>query len=188
MADFEEAVKDHSMVIELDSGVHRSLYFSNNGGSVYHFRINTWPGHLCISGDMGTYVFSRLEDMFEFFRGDKVNLSYWSEKIQSESRFGSGVMEFSQEKLVEQVREWVADTSSDVRDEVEESLIPYITDVGEGAALNEIYNFSGTANFSDFFTDLSPWCYRNYTVHFEWCCEAIVWAIKKYDEESVNDK
>lgn len=50
--------------------------------------------YLCYTGDMGTYVFQRLTDMFEFFRTDReykkrnggklaVNLSYWGEKLQA---------------------------------------------------------------------------------------------------------
>jgi hypothetical protein len=48
------------------------------------FDVVTWPGHLSISGDMGCFVFTRVDDMFTFFRGheDAPNLGYsakWGE-------------------------------------------------------------------------------------------------------------
>jgi len=80
----------HELRIVVDDGEHRHLQFRRPGTYCYGFDIVTWPGHLAISGDMGTAVFSRLHDMFEFFRatpaqhekagGLFVNDSYWAEK------------------------------------------------------------------------------------------------------------
>ncbi len=80
----------HELRIVVDDGVHRHLQFRRPGTYCYGFDIVTWPGHLAISGDMGTAVFSRLHDMFEFFRakpgehekagGLFVNDGYWAEK------------------------------------------------------------------------------------------------------------
>lgn len=80
----------HELRIVFDDGVHRHLQFRRPGTYCYGFDIVTWPGHLAISGDMGTAVFSRLHDMFEFFRAEPaehekagglfVNDGYWAEK------------------------------------------------------------------------------------------------------------
>ncbi|PAM73187.1 hypothetical protein CEK00_04890 [Stenotrophomonas maltophilia] len=80
----------HALRILVDDGVHRHLQFRRPGTYSYGFDIVTWPGHLAISGDMGTAVFNRLHDMFEFFRakpaehekagGLFVNDGYWAEK------------------------------------------------------------------------------------------------------------
>ncbi|MBP2482925.1 hypothetical protein J3A72_003217 [Stenotrophomonas sp. PvP093] len=80
----------HELRIVVNDGVHRHLQFRRPGTYCYGFDIVTWPGHLAISGDMGTAVFSRLHDMFEFFRakpaehekagGLFVNDGYWAEK------------------------------------------------------------------------------------------------------------
>ena len=89
---FLRDVRDHKMIIELDQGVHRSIRFGRPGSSAYHFRLNTWPGHLAISGDMGSYVFSRTADMFEFFRDSamtgRINPGYWHEKADAVDRNG----------------------------------------------------------------------------------------------------
>ncbi|HDS1390376.1 TPA: hypothetical protein UOJ32_000335 [Stenotrophomonas maltophilia] len=92
----------HELRIVVDDGVHRHLQFRRPGTYCYGFDIVTWPGHLAISGDMGTAVFSRLHDMFEFFRatpaehekagGLFVNDGYWAEKCEAND---GGKKEFS---------------------------------------------------------------------------------------------
>ncbi len=85
------AFADHKMTIEHDDGVFRSLVFARPGTSIYKFRICTWPGHLAITGDLNSYVFSRLYDMFEFFSHDndpasmrlEINADYWAEKLDA---------------------------------------------------------------------------------------------------------
>lgn len=181
---FAKDVENHSMTIEADNGVHRSLRFGEGNSFCHYFRINTWPGHLCISGDMGTYVFSRTEDMFRFFRGDAINLGYWSEKIQSESLFGSGVREYKPEILVASVMDWVERCDPEAKEEIEEDLIPQLEGVHEAEAIRAIYEYRGKVCFSDFICDLGSHCYSDYTVHFVWCCEAIRWAIEVYDAET----
>ena len=80
---FEACIKDHKIYIQNDNGNFRHIHCSK-GDSVYHFNITTWPGYLCISGDMGCFVFRRELDMFGFFRNKSngINPYYWSEKLQ----------------------------------------------------------------------------------------------------------
>ena len=90
---FLSDVANHTMEVITDDGVNRMLRLTNNGSAVYHFTIVTWPGYLAISGDCGDYLFSRIEDMFGFFRmrdndfnkrSDRklsINPIYWEEKM-----------------------------------------------------------------------------------------------------------
>jgi len=87
--------RDYKMKILHDQGLFRSLEFKHNDSANGHFVITTWPGHLCISGDMGTFVFTQTLDMVNFFSGDDINPGYWSQKVQAESVFGGGVSSFS---------------------------------------------------------------------------------------------
>lgn len=170
---------NHRMTIENDNGVHRSIYFGEPGNCCAHFRINTWPGHLSISGDMGTFVFSRVEDMFTFFRGDGVNLHYWAEKVQAQSTFGAGVMRYEPDTLRATLQEYLKD--HDDADTIMENVSPYLSsDYSAQEAIRRIYEHEG---LSDFVTDLSEGCYKDYTPQYKWCCSAIVWAIKMYDAE-----
>jgi hypothetical protein len=118
-ARFLKDVESHVLEIIRDDEVHRHVRFRKPGTMCMHFDLITWPGYLCYTGDMGTYVFSRLQDMFQFFRTDRkyadqrgrrlaINLSYWSEKLEavdSHSRGGSAT-EFSAAKFRRVIEEW----------------------------------------------------------------------------------
>lgn len=119
---FLDEVKDHVLEVFRDDGVHRHIRLRKPGTMCYHFDLITWPGYLCFTGDMGTYVFRRLEDMFEFFRTDRrsaylaskgltlgVNFIYWAEKVEAGDRSstGNGIKEFSIETAHASVKEYV---------------------------------------------------------------------------------
>ena len=122
---FPEEVNNHKLTILQDDGVHRCLLFKNPSSSNYYFYINTWPGHLCISGDMGCVVFCRLEDMFEFFRGDngKINPGYWAEKIVSNSEFGHGTRawceDLAKEMIMSIFNEWKENAITNASGDIE---------------------------------------------------------------------
>lgn len=116
---FLNDVKDHKINILLDNGVYRHIHCTK-GSCNQHFDIVTYPGHLVISGDMGTFTFQRLEDMFRFFGGygDKethpgINTGYWEEKCVSRSRWG-GVKKFDEDKLTKSIDERVDTICSDI--------------------------------------------------------------------------
>jgi len=127
--------ENHSMEIIKDDGLYRHLKFTNNGSQCYRFDIHTWPGYLCICQDMGTYVFSRVSDMFEFFimndndfnKKHVINPSYWAEKLQSVDRDGArgdgnGYEEFSQETFEENVWNDYKNFAEQYEDEDEEGV------------------------------------------------------------------
>lgn len=120
---FKRDTKNHSMKILLDEGIYRHLSFTDNGSSICRFDLVTVPGHLFYIGDMGSFTFNRLHDMFHFFGNpnDKeykgeINPSYWSEKVESVDRYGNGVTVFSpteaREILTENVTQWIEDVFS----------------------------------------------------------------------------
>lgn len=112
---FLSDVKDHKMQIVCDQGVNRNIVFKIPDSSHYHFILTTWHGYLCISGDMGTFVFQRTSDMFSFFRIDKndfnfskdkklnINAGYWSEKLEAEDKRIKSE-KFSEEVFIEELK------------------------------------------------------------------------------------
>ncbi|VVE68911.1 hypothetical protein PAN31117_03145 [Pandoraea anapnoica] len=202
----EQFLKDvgaHAMTVVRDSGTDRHIKFRNtDGGSPYWFEILTWPGALCIRGDMGTYVFSRLADMFEFFRTDDrgdpaklyINRGYWCEKLQAVDSDGYGrgrADEFSYEKFEKRVKERVeshledAEISDERRTELmaeiqEEILSPVLDHRDEGDAFRRMSDFHAR-DFPDLFADCWEWNCKEYTFHFVWNLYAIAWAIRQYD-------
>lgn len=184
-ARFQRDTARHEMTVLHDDGLYRHLRFANPKTSEYWFDIVTWPGSLTMRGDVGDgYVFSRLPDMFEFFRGGSrygINPHYWAEKLGGGRR---SVKEYS-EKLLRQrvVEQFVEDarwnggvppgTGKALRTWV---LNEYLSD--EHQARNVLEDF---AHRGYEFSDVWEWDLTDYEWSFIWACHAIVWGIGQYD-------
>lgn len=197
---FLNDVAKHEMIIIRDDGVNRHIRFKRSGTSCMHFDLITWPGYLCYTGDMGTYVFCRLEDMFEFFRTDKgdfnynrnglsINPQYWGEKLEAVDK-NSGFKQYSNEKFHSIVNEIIDehiindelsdDEAEELRDEVSIEVLANDDTEHEAHCAAQDFKHKGFT-FSDFWEhDLKDYSYR-----FMWCCYALAWGIQKYDEAKV---
>lgn len=202
---FLKDVASHVMETLHDDGSHRHIRFRRPGTMCMHFDLITWPGYLCYCGDMGTFVFSRLDDMFEFFRTKRhdgqlrINLSYWSEKLRAVdgNRMSGSAMVFDEERYIQVVKEqlvtWMreecknAEERRELREHVEEKLlgvglfgsIPGSSEEAVRMASDFIEKVGEkTYRFIDF------WDHRleTYSYFFIWCCYALAWGIQKYDE------
>lgn len=198
---FLKVTASHQMTVIHDDGYHRHIRFSRKESRPYWFDLITWPGALCIDGDMGTYVFRRLEDMFDFFRADReyltrngvqlaINPGYWSEKLQAPK--SSGAQEFSAEAFRSHVKEafdaYVADGAIDEEPgarqqlwtEIEDEVLCVVDD-GEIRAYDAARGFFSHVAEDFNLHDCWEWECREYTFDFLWCCYAIAWGIKTYD-------
>lgn len=178
---FLKDVARHEMTVLRDDGVYRHIRFKKPDSGDMHFDLVTWPWYLAYSGDMGCYVFSRIEDMFEFFRGTaggalRINLGYWHEKAEAQSRH-DGVKEWSAEAFQENVRHWLdsADASPAVRQAAELEVLNHDC---EHEAMHAVFDFEHDGwRFQDFFeADCTEYTYR-----YIWCCYALSWGIRQYD-------
>jgi hypothetical protein len=195
--DFAGDIAHHEMHVIRDDGVHRHLRFKQPGSMCMHFDLITWPGYLCYTGDMGTYVFSRLLDMFEFFRArseerrHSIDLRYWAEKLQASDR-RDGVREWSADQFRAEVRDYFEQATEDPEDwpetlkaelwaEIEEQVCAAAEDSEHHAwvALCEFEH--GRFRFQDWERDCKVWTHR-----FLWCCHALRWAIATYDASKVD--
>lgn len=181
---FLSDVQSHSMTIENDNGLFRSVLFKAPGSSNQYFRLVTWPGHLAISGDMGDFTFSRVADMFGFFRSKcgSIEPGYWGEKLRSVSVFG-GHKSFDWNTFIEGLVHTLHTFNGNhklenIRSTVEE-LCEHIDNDEHGAT-------QIVRDWDDDETDLhlDP-CdlsrSEKYTYQYIWCLCAIVWGINKYD-------
>lgn len=187
---FLNDVAEHRMAVLRDDGLHRHLQFRRPSTYCMGFDIVTWPGYLAYTGDMGCFVFTRLPDMFEFFRTDRthspqdgrklyINRGYWAEKCVAQDR--NGIKVYSAEvfhravldRLKHNGERLPPGTRAAVRDQVLSRA-----DDGEHEAMRAAIDFEHEGfRFSDFWeTDL-----REYTYHYVWCCYALAWAIEQYD-------
>jgi len=182
---FLKEIENHSVKIIKDEGIYRHLVCSN-GSFNQHFEIVTWPGYLSYVGDMGSYTFSRIDDMFSFFRNTigETNPQYWAEKVIAQSIFGGGIEKFSVEEFRDAVREATRsyldkDEHCAIPDEILEDIEPLLSADDEYECVAAMRDFnSPKIDFADFWER----SVKRYTWHYLWCCYAIVWAINKYDE------
>jgi hypothetical protein len=211
--DFLKDVATHEMHVLKDDGVYRHLRFKRPGTGCYHFDIVTYPGYLVYSGDMGCYVFSRLPDMFEFFRTPKhdwnynknglsINKGYWAEKLQAMGTNGSAAEEFDEDlfkqEVMAYVKEWILDhrydTTKDERRDLWESVISEVVEVdGDSQGMRQqvaVYDFHHKVNhrLNFYFQDFWERSYMRYTLRFVWCCYALAWGIQKYDARKAFDR
>lgn len=206
---FIEDTKDHKLTIKKDDGFYRHLHLSS-GSSDQYYEIITYPNGLIIRGDMGSYVFERLEDMFCFFRDGKddylgINTGYWAEKVTSESMFGNGVREFSPEVFREHVKEEFDQYYEDTPDDDLEKMFVW-EEIEDQVLSAEDSEWDCVSKLNDF--DLYPYKYFNEnedyitipegrrfdfgdfwecscnekTYNYVWCLYAIVLAVRMYDE------
>ena len=187
---FLNDVKNHELTIHKNNGVYRHLTFANPNDCDKYFNITTFPDYLIITGDMGALVFSRLHDMFDFFRSDnlKINPGYWAEKIQSASY--QGKIESYSEFDIDEVKRCAQEDLDDFLEQnmlseldkeklLEEFDSEILHSEDEYEIVEAIRNFDCHGfDFEEFWGD----DYRKYRYHYIWLCYAIVWGIKKFDE------
>lgn len=209
----ERFLKDaatHEMTILKDDGIYRHIRFKRPDSSSYRFDLITWPGFLCYCGDMGTYVFSRLPDMFEFFRTDRrsgarlgINPGYWAEKVQADSRNRNGTECFSEDRFREALKndfdsffesyepdddapdeekKAFAESKENAWEAVESEILSVdsLEHEGIGAAMN--FSCEGPASRRLQFEDFYDHHFTELTFHFMWCCYALAWGIAAYDK------
>lgn len=187
---FVEDVSEHQLTIMRDAGVYRHLLCRNpKFDKMYAFEIITAPNLLLFHGDCGTFVFSRLHDMFQFFRSDCVRsdlpLGYWSEKIEA-APAGIDVMMYSQ-RLAEDSVQAVFDTWAQsqslqgselehAQQELDDQILIHCD------SLDALFDCIGTELECGYTFDIVDVNYRTLHPAAIWCMYAIVWAIRQYDK------
>jgi len=182
---FTKDTAEHEMTVKRDDGLYRHLLFKRPDRSTYWFELVTWPGCLAIRGDMDGFVFSRIEDMFEFFRGDRINPGYWSEKIISEGT-RRGTMAYSEADFRQSVSDWAAQLAEEypgIVEAVEEEI--FGEDIWhEQGAMQAVAEFEYKGARYDAYDE----SFDDYTYQFLWCCHAIQWGIAQYDKARAEVK
>ncbi|MER7788602.1 hypothetical protein [Streptomyces sp. NPDC097640] len=184
---FARDIAGHQMTVLHDEGLYRHLRFMAPRSSEFWFELVTWPGSLTIRGDYGgPHTFSRLDDMFQFFRADRrwgINPHYWAEKLGRDGGRRS-VKEYSESLLRQRVVEqFVEDArwNGGVPAGSGKALRTWVLDEDlsdEHRARNVLEDF---AHQGYEFEDVWEWDFHDYRPDFLWACHAIVWGIAQYD-------
>lgn len=190
---FKRDIDRHEMIVIRDDGVNRHIRFKRPGTMCMHFDLLTWPGYLCYTGDMGTYVFRRLEDMLQFFRRPigsppfRIDLRYYAEKVEASDKY-DGIEKFSADVFKANVKDffdqatdgdddWTDARKAELWERIESDVLGGVYDDGEHGAWANLRDFE-----HDGFT-FGDWDLRcnEYSHRFLWCCHALEWAIATYD-------
>lgn len=201
LTQFLKDIDRHELQVLRDEGVYRHIRFKRPDTYCMYFDLVTWPGFLAYSGDMGCYVFNRLEDMFEFFRRPdesyRIDHGYWAEKVQAADK-SAGIEEFCKERFTEVVNtyrlRWMRDglmTKAQRRelwDAVQLDVIEGYSDDAQSchqrAADFDYRPISASRSYR--FDDFWEHRFTRYSHRFGWCCLALAWGIKKYDEHKAS--
>lgn len=188
---FARDTAEHQMTVLHEDGLYRHVRFRRPNGSFYWFDLITWPNNLTINGDMGCWTFSRVEDMFDFFAGSRINPSYWDEKV----RGGTPVEEFSERLFKEAVLDHINDYAADhrgLKEAVEEEIFAELDGHEETARqLLDHFRFDGQARgivdgLTFRFEDTWEWRLKEHSYHFLWCCFAIQWGVNLHRAAKVE--
>lgn len=181
--------RPHALTVLHDDGLYKHLLCKSPDASWYWFEIITWPGRLTICGDFGdAFTFARTTDMISFFRGQQINPTYWSEKIDGDS---SRTMTYSETLFRQTVWEHVRTYGQDHRGlakAVQEHFFDRWSSFdtsceGEARAALDDFEFTAEGRREPFrFVDTWEWNFRDFDWSFLWACQAIVWGIARYDE------
>lgn len=173
----------HQMTVLLDQGLYRHLRFAKPGNSIGWYELITTPNLLTINGDMGTYMFSRMEDMFHFFgRADgSINPDYWAEKIHASS---DPAAVYSAKVFTDTIRDAAIDQLDDVDEqlhgqalaELEEEVLAYAAE-GEDEARSALDRFGHDLLE---FTDTWEYNFTDHSFRYLWNLHAIVHGIARY--------
>lgn len=184
-------LKEHVVTLLHDGGPNRKHYRCQKPGTWnMGFDLVTWPGHLCYTGDMGTYLFCRTDDMIAFMRGSCMSYSYAAEKcIAHDGR----LKEWREELFLAALDERLADFSDDggmhtvVRrgERVQESVADKIEEIKTAYRNYESKHDAFTAMHESGLWDELPSC-EDWSFRFLWAMHAIKWAIAKIDANEVK--
>lgn len=172
-----------------DGGPYRHIRFARPGTSIWRFDLVTWPGHLTISGDLESFTFKRIHDMFDFF-GPTPNPGYWAEKcIAGEVR-----SRFSVDHYIGQVNEYVeeargdysAEQFEDLKRDIHADLIadaPEYVEEAQQRLSDYCYapvDGQGERGRDFYFSDTWEWRLGGYSHHFLLALHAIARGVAAY--------
>lgn len=190
---FLKDVRNHRLTVIRDKGMYRHLRFGIPGSSTMRFDILTWPGYLCYTGDMGTFVFRRLDDMLQFFRSPhdqplSTSPDYWAEKLEAVDTCG-GLKSFDRRVFDETVQSWI-DDFCDGEGLLAKDKLDLVREVGDRLRYCESDDERGlqealdglSCNGNEVFESFYGTDCRSYSPRYLWCCLALPWAIKVYDD------
>ncbi|QDF15467.1 hypothetical protein SEA_MOLLYMUR_107 [Gordonia phage Mollymur] len=173
---------DHRMTVLRHDGLYRHIRFAKPGTGIWRFDLITWPGHLVVTGDIEDFHFSRVEDMFQFFRGrvGRINPGYWREKLRGPVQVRGYSPDAARREVVERFlqQRHGLDEAAPVWREIRYEILEDDYVMGDEVLFRQAV---GQFRYEDFeFHDVWEWDLREYDFHYLLSLHAIVWGINQY--------
>jgi hypothetical protein len=188
---FPVRIKNHRVDAIMENDLYRHYRCWDGYSSNDSFTIVTSPGILVYTGDMGTYVFERTENMIAFMGRACRDIDYSAEKCVAADR--DGIMKFTEEAFHREIAyrketliEYAKDDQVELSDKVKEAFqVLDDTELEYGGHLD--YATACTAiRDSELWDDCDFPELREYTFRFRFCLRAIDWFCNKLELGEVN--
>lgn len=176
--------KEPKLTILVDGGLYRHIRII--GDHYYRFDLVTWPGNLAINCEGDRFLFSRTDDMFQFFRlGGSAerpmepNFSYWAEKLSDpRSRMVRG---FSYAKFARDMEEGLSRMPDEKQaEELRQEMSDELYEDDEASCRDFAYRHPELRDLAI----ENEW--KDWTHRYAYACFAIVIGIREYDRAKVT--
>ena len=149
-----------------------------------HVQVMFAYGKAYYTGDMGTYVFGRdIGNIFEFFKGDETNPTYWQEKCEASSE-PIWEEDIDVDKAVELLEEWIdeRDFSESEREEVNEAFDYLLLESNCIRAYDTIRGFIERWTYDDGTSDWIVNQSKKLSGRYDYACEVLQFVSNNLDK------
>lgn len=185
-----EELKNRYKVIEAkrinDDIVSVDLYHDEEKSNYLHIKLLFAYGKLYYTGDFGTYVFGKnICNIFRFFKGERINKSYWQEKCEAAS---DPIIpdEVDLDKVEEAVRDYLKDNEIEITDDIKEEISDCFLYIDSNAyraydKVEELFSSLDLSYGGETVEDIIR-AGQDYHGRFIYACEVIQWVSNNLDE------
>ena len=185
-----EELKQRYNVIEAkrinDDIVSVDLYHDEEKSIYLHIKLLFAYNKLYYTGDFGTYVFGKdIQNIFNFFKGERINASYWQEKCEAAS---DPIIpdEVDLEKVEKEVRDYLEENEIEITDDIEKEISDYFYYMDSNAyraydKVEELLSSLDLSYDSERVGDIIR-AGQGYSRRFIYACEVIQWVSNNLDE------
>lgn len=180
-----DAFKDHVVTERLNQGMFRSWRCARPNSGTYGFTVNTTPGYMFVTGDIGELMLCRTEDMVDWSRKSIGDPSYFAEKVPP----SIPTVEWSFDRAMEWCKDRIKDANDYYGDEEEASeSVAKLKALMDEAHTDGINGEMDEHEFSMalYETNLCDGCdwpnFKVFNSNFCWCREAVKWLLEHLPE------
>lgn len=162
------------------------LYHDEEKSNYLHIKLLFAYNKLYYTGDFGTYVFGKnICNIFHFFKGERINESYWQEKCEAAS---DPIIpnEVDLEKVEEAVRDYLEENEIEITDDIEKEISDCFCYIDSNVyrAYDKVEELFSSLNLSyggETVEDIVR-AGQSYHGRFIYACEVIQWVSNNLDE------